>query len=122
MPKLRQHDVKTFKDLQKFAKPYGYKLNAHGKLRQQPWLGLAFDEDGRVVYLKNGAVICESGMSFENYAILIEIIGDIEKIRFNDFVDNDNTFILNTQKVDTKNSNQPTTAKRLRITYKEVEL
>ena len=57
---------------------------------------------------------------------LLKLLDDarqhIEKIRFNDFVDNDNTFILNTQKVDTKNSNQPTTAKRLRITYKEVEL
>lgn len=79
MSKLRQQDVKTFKQLEKFAAPYGYKTNRYGKLRQQSWHGLAFDADGRVVYLKNGGVICERGMSFENCAVLIDIIGDPDK-------------------------------------------
>lgn len=79
MTKLRQQDVKTFKQLEKFAAPYGYKTNHRGKLRQQSWRGLAFDTDGRVVYLKNGGVICERSMSFANCAALIDIIGDIDK-------------------------------------------
>ena len=79
MSKLNPYEIKTFDQLKKFAAAYGYKTNPHGKLRQQSWHGLAFDVDGRVVYLKNGAVICESGMSFENCAYLISIIGDPDK-------------------------------------------